>query len=442
MRLLVVTPYYPSNSKPGANRVFQLSRRLASRGVEVHIVTPPVDPRPHVDNVYVHDAPEVPTRRLGTTLTAVRLGRLAQLMEYPDPSCRWIKSALPVATDLARRLRFDAIMTSYPPLGPTLLGLRLQEATGLPWVVDFRDPWVQNPFVSWQTHWHYRRQRVLQRRVLANAAVVLMNTKDARQQLLDDVGWQWADKVDVLQNGYDAADVVAEPLRPAAFPISLVHVGQWYGRPKPDRRGSLRLRTWQWLESVGRYRLCEVSDLDRSGVYLSAALERLAARGHDVEREFRVRQIGPPGLDLEQYAQWASTQTYGHLFSVADRVPRADAMAEERNADVLLVMQMRSMKAERCPCVASKTYSALASGRPILGLVPPGEGRDVLEAAGCRYVADPADPAAIADRLEQLADEVRTKGVLGVRYGMPLDREWDALAERLLSHLEAAGSKR
>jgi glycosyltransferase involved in cell wall biosynthesis len=441
MRLLVVTPYYPPNSKPGANRVHQLCRRLAAQGVEVHIVTPPGEGRPEVDNVYVHDASDVPQSRLQAALSRARLGRLARLMDYPDASCRWNQNALPVATEVARRMHFDVMMTSHPPLGSTLLGLRLHEITGIPWIADFRDPWVQNPFVSYESRWHYRRQRALQRRVLADASLLLMNTRDARSQLLDDVGWQWARKVDVLPNGYDIADVVDHPVRPAAFPISLVHVGQWYGRPQLDRRPPLKMRLWQCFESVGRYRICVMPGLESSAHYLAQALDRLAARGYDADNLFRVRQIGPSGLDHDQYSRWLQGQTHGHLFSVTDRVDRADALQEERSADVLLVMQMRSMVADRCPSVASKVYSVLASGRPLLGLVPHGEVREILEAAGCRHLADPADPEAIADRLEELVAEVRTAGKLGLRYDMPSDREWDALTDRLLRHLTEIGSK-
>lgn len=37
----------------------------------------------------------------------------------------------------------DAIVTTGPPQSMHLIGLRLSQATGIPWVADFRDPWTK-----------------------------------------------------------------------------------------------------------------------------------------------------------------------------------------------------------------------------------------------------------------------------------------------------------
>jgi glycosyltransferase involved in cell wall biosynthesis len=58
---------------------------------------------------------------------------------------------------------------------------------------------------------------------------------------------------------------------------------------------------------------------------------------------------------------------------------------------------------KRARIVPGKTYEYLASGRPILAAVPPGDARDFLLASGHTAVADPSDVPAIADAIRFIA---------------------------------------
>ena len=56
----------------------------------------------------------------------------------------------------------------------------------------------------------------------------------------------------------------------------------------------------------------------------------------------------------------------------------------------------------------SKVFEYLASGRPILAAVPPGDCREILERCGGAAIADPRDPATIAAQLGRLLAGVDT----------------------------------
>ncbi|MDX6642953.1 MAG: hypothetical protein QOD76_915, partial [Solirubrobacteraceae bacterium] len=67
----------------------------------------------------------------------------------------WLPFALPRALSLARRERFDCVITTSPPHSAHLIGLALRRR-GVPWVADFRDGWT---FESDRQEWPLRWQR-------------------------------------------------------------------------------------------------------------------------------------------------------------------------------------------------------------------------------------------------------------------------------------------
>ena len=77
--------------------------------------------------------------------------------------------------------------------------------------------------------------------------------------------------------------------------------------------------------------------------------------------------------------------------------------------------------------LSGKVFEYLAAERPILALVPPeGAAAELLRETGAGWVADPDDPAAIADALSSIASEWE-RGALEAR---SLSPEWRARLDR------------
>lgn len=56
----------------------------------------------------------------------------------------WILPAAYLALEVLKKNKIDLIYTTSFPMVSHVIGLFLKRKTGLPWVVDFRDPWTQN----------------------------------------------------------------------------------------------------------------------------------------------------------------------------------------------------------------------------------------------------------------------------------------------------------
>ena len=126
----------------------------------------------------------------------------------------WARAALAVAGRLTGGTRYAAIVTCGPPHMVHLAGARLSERTGLPFVMDLRDPWgcstaVSRLFAS--PVWPALARRY-ERRSVRRAALVVTNTALLRAAMARAHGEGSAEFLTVM-NGYD--DDPLPPPRPA-----------------------------------------------------------------------------------------------------------------------------------------------------------------------------------------------------------------------------------
>src|SRR5207302_1335379 len=109
-------------------------------------------------------------------------------------------------------------------------GLRRNGAP--PWLADFRDPWIGNPFSPPRPRWAEALNRRLERRVVRAADLVTCVSEHHRTELEE--RYPGVD-VELIENGYDPADFEGlEPVRNGAGELSLVHTGSFYGVRTPQ----------------------------------------------------------------------------------------------------------------------------------------------------------------------------------------------------------------
>jgi glycosyltransferase involved in cell wall biosynthesis len=114
----------------------------------------------------------------------------------------------------------------------------LKRLTGLPLVLDFRDPWARTQWKNVGGHSTRQGiQRRLERWCVRHADRVILNTSNLRDDFVEAYGEQQLDKFVMLPNGYDPALVTrAEEIRTATNSanaigvVRLCHPGQIYGQ--------------------------------------------------------------------------------------------------------------------------------------------------------------------------------------------------------------------
>lgn len=217
-----------------------------------------------------------------------RLARAVNGLRITAAEWGWSRRATREAVRLARLSRYHAVIVSSPPHLSQLAGAAVGRRCALPFVADFRDPWVfgrpekydVNPLAN-------RLGRVYERRTLRGASLILCNTDHARQAvaaLYPDL----AGRSLGVPNGYDAAGEAPPVPDPACFRIAFA--GWFY--PFMDAEVVLaaagRLRRRAGLGAPGFSVEFMGCDSDHRGV----PFESLAAR-HGLEGCFRRHPAAP-----------------------------------------------------------------------------------------------------------------------------------------------------
>jgi hypothetical protein len=328
-------------------------------------------------------------RRSGRSFAGLR--RLSDWWLLPDSYAGWARRAQRVAASRVARGGIDAVLTSSPPDSTHLAGLALRRRFGLPWVADFRDPWVGLAFRTPPTGWHRRRQEAMEREVLASADWVLAASRTHETALQ---GRTPAPRgLEHLPNGFEP-----DPT-PDASPATA-----------PD------LFT---LAFTGTMSLMPDTEV------LLEALHELFVRHPEARRRVRARLAG--GFDSD-YADRAIALGLKGIVEFLGPQPHPASRALQRGADVLLLWKPRGEGYRTM--VPGKLYEYLDAGRPVVALleaddeaadlvrraggdvVPPGQRRPLADVLERRYLAWKAGarPASTASaRPAWLAEHARAR---------------------------------
>jgi len=368
-KLLILTYHFPPSAAAGAFRTLGFVGHLPRFGWQAVVVAPPRLPYQPTDEALLGQVPPE---------TAV------YRIPYPDrliwkpirrffPFGIWLPFAALGCYRAIRAHRPDAVLTSGPPHAIHLLGRHLRRWTGLPWVADFRDPWVagdRSAIHPIPEEWERRGELS----VMREADAVVVNTPGACD-LLCRAYPQYAAKVTSITNGYDPEPFVANPIPPLSGPaIEIVHTGVIYASRSP---GPL-------LEAI---RGLDTAALAGRGLRVRF-IGDLVDKRHKDEIDEKVRE----GLNAS--------------ISVEDRVPYLQAIRAMVQADVLLLLDTPGRRAG----VPAKLYEYIGAGRPILALAEPdSDVAWVLRESGLPHrIAPPVDPEAIRDALADLLRDPAT----------------------------------
>jgi glycosyltransferase involved in cell wall biosynthesis len=356
-RVLIVTYHFPPSAASGTFRLLGFARHLPRHGWQVHVVAPPEMPWDPVDPALSAQVPA------GTGYEAVPYPRQApRLVRLAAPYGIWLPLAWRACRRAIRRQRPDVVLTSGPPHVVHLLGMLLQRTDRLPWIADFRDPWISG-MVAGRLSVRQRWLRYLEKQIIAHADRVIANAPNAGRLFMATYPRQ-AHKVVTLTNGFDPPAQLAPP-PPSTATIRMLHAGEIYAGRDP-----LPL-------------LDAMAELKRTGAAL-----RLEVMG----------SVHLAGADLS--AEVARRGLTNEVV-VRGQLPYQEALQEMAQTDLLVLLNGPGRRIG----VPAKLYEYFGAARPILALTEPdGDTAEVLQASGIPHaVAPPKDVGRIRQALAELA---------------------------------------
>lgn len=380
MKLLVLSYFFPPLGGAGVQRSLKFVRYLSEFGWDAEVVT--VRQRAY----WIRDPTlldEVPTsvaihrvanpiplggsgggkRRSTSFMRGMRW--LASLLLVPDVYTLWSRAAAREAQRLLREGSFRALWTTSSPDSTHLAGLRLHRRFGIPWVADFRDPWVRRLSFAPPTPLHRRMHLRMEASVIHAAQKVIVTSEQTRQDFLRRYPSLSPDRILVLTNGYDEEDFRDFVVDTPSDRFRILHLGQL----NPER-SLLPL-----LEPL--------SDLLRDRPNLRERVE--------------VTCIGP---HYETHLQEARRLGLENVVRFLPPCSHSDGIAWLGRAHLLLILEREGERGRLI--TPGKLFESMRSGRGVLALVDAeSDATRLVREAGAGWAFSPSARGEIGACLEE-----------------------------------------
>jgi glycosyltransferase involved in cell wall biosynthesis len=207
------------------------ARYLPGLDWQVSVVAPPCLPWEPVDDGL---RAQLPSMVMVHAVPYPR-SRASKIVRRFAPNAAWLLPAFAALRRIVRKERPDVVLTSGPPQCVHLLGMLLKRRHGMPWVADFRDPWVVG---DRQERWRSLRvwcARRCEAAIFRHADRIVSNAPLACTALRTGYPKQ-RDKIIAITNGFDPDCFLPRtPEHGNRKEIVVVHTGELYfGRdPRP-----------------------------------------------------------------------------------------------------------------------------------------------------------------------------------------------------------------
>lgn len=326
--------------------------------------------------------------------------RWRQRLEPTDSMGWWTRPALRTAELLLTEHDPQAIFITLSPFTSAQVGIRLSERTGLPLILDLRDPWALDETKVYPTRWHAARDLAAMRRALRAADLVIMNTPQAADAVRRTFDLPPSMRLTHLTNGFDADDFLrAAPIDPPAPDVlRIVHTGMFHselaqvwddlycGRGLPSRLKFPRRPINLWT---------------RTPCYLLAAIDKLIRGGAIKSNQIELVLVGELSAGDRALIQASSVKDRVRMLGYQSH---GESVGWLLSADVLFLPLHTPLDHGPATIVPGKAYEYLGSGRPILAMGPPGDMRDFIQETRSGIAIDGDDINAAAAALKRFYD--------------------------------------
>jgi glycosyltransferase involved in cell wall biosynthesis len=292
------------------------------------------------------------------------LRRFSDYFLVPDTYIGWIPFAVRAGKKLCREKEFDIVYSTSPPDSSHLAARSIARRFGIPWIADFRDPWISLYYTGTPSPLHERWHRHLERNVM-KADRLLVTTEWHRLELLRRYPEASVEKV---PNGYDEDDFEGlENERRGRDLFKILHTG---------------------MLTLGR----------TAEPFLKGLLRFLELRPH-ARDHLAVSFIGSRESRNEDCARRLGLQD---LVDFEDNIPHSECVRRERRSHVLLLLKHDDDRYRGA--IPGKLYEYFGARRPILCVAGEGEGNEMVTTHRRGEVAAIGDADEIARKLAKMYD--------------------------------------
>lgn len=376
MNVLIIAYYFPPMGLSGVQRIAKFVKYLPEFGWDPIVLTTNKAPYYAFDdsllmeledkNIKIYrtdedvtkiikkgDKPIIsyPNKFLKTIQSMV-----VQTFVQPDSRRFWMKYALRTARKIFQENRIDLIMATAPPFTNFLIANKLSREYDVPFVVDYRDLWVDNPYYFYPTIFHKNYAIQLESEVLKNCSRAIVISRDMKNSLLSRYRFLGHNDISIISHGYDQLDFEnISPHHKNSDKLIITHSG--------------------------------VFSADLTPKYFIKAVNLLFTEKPQLANKIEFRFYG---ILQKQYQRMIKKSKFAGSFSLNGYLEHKELMNHLASSDVLWLMFPRPI------VTPSRFYEYLGARKPLLVCSYDGDVTRIAESTGAAIICKPKDVKAIA----------------------------------------------
>jgi glycosyltransferase involved in cell wall biosynthesis len=298
--------------------------------------------------------------------------RIGQTFFIPDSKKSWSKKAYAIAEELLTKEKFNAIFVSGPPFSAMNIFSRIKTKYNIPLILDYSDLWSESYFSFYPTPLHKSLHKNLEYNALKTADKVIAANRKIKESLLHKYQFLTFNDVVIITNGFDPEDFQNTAIL-----------------PKHNNRMILTYSGIFLLYNTPKYFL--------------KAFKEISIERPDLAKNIELHFIGFLRKENEKLVRKLNLQefVYNHGF-----LNHADATRILMSSDVLWMTVNNKKKYESV--LPGKVYEYIGTKKPIIGCVPEGAAKMVLQEYAGSYICKPDDIAEIKETILRVYEHYQT----------------------------------
>jgi glycosyltransferase involved in cell wall biosynthesis len=219
--ILYISYYFPPMGLSGVQRTTKFVKYLPDYGWKPHVLTITPESFYAFDGSLMDDFDGRDIQIHRTASKSKKRGKVRKFPSYfvqktgrfilnfvfqPDSKIRWKKSALELGKRIIEENDIQAIIATAPPFTDFLIAHELSDKFDIPFIIDYRDSWVDNPFHYYPTPFHKNYSLKLEDKILKYANHIVVITRQEKEKLLQKYKYISHQDISIIPHGYDPDD--------------------------------------------------------------------------------------------------------------------------------------------------------------------------------------------------------------------------------------------
>ncbi|MBK7104089.1 MAG: glycosyltransferase [Ignavibacteriae bacterium] len=202
MNVLIIAYNFPPEGGPAVQRISKFVKYLIQLNAKVFVLTA-AKKNKIIDNSLFIDIEKSEIYKsydLGDYVSG-DLKKIFKNFFTPDKSALWKYTAVKKGLKIIKEQNIELIFSTSPPHSTQIIAEQISLKSGIKWVADFRDEWVDNSL------FHKAKlkdlDKIFEKRILENCTHITTITNKAKQNFSQRIS---SEKITVIRNGYDEDD--------------------------------------------------------------------------------------------------------------------------------------------------------------------------------------------------------------------------------------------